>query len=132
MTVGTATATRKPGRRARLTVKRIDPWSTLKFSFIYGLVGLIVLVVAVTVLYGIVDAMGVLDSLRSFFSTVQSGQGSDDITQWFGFGRVMLATIIVGVVNVVLFTALATLTAFIYNICTDITGGVEVTLAERG
>ena len=43
----------------------------------------------------------------------------------------MLVAVVVGLVNVVLFTAFATLTAFIYNVCTDIVGGVEVTLSER-
>jgi hypothetical protein len=32
---------------------------------------------------------------------------------------------------VVLFTALMTLGAFVYNVCADLVGGVEVTLAER-
>ena len=31
----------------------------------------------------------------------------------------------------VLLTAMATIGAFIYNLCTDIVGGVEVTLADR-
>ena len=57
VTVGTAAGKGKKGRRARLTVKRIDPWSTLKFSFVYGLAGMIVLLVAVVVLYGVVEAM---------------------------------------------------------------------------
>lgn len=132
VTVGTAAAARKKGRRARLTVKRIDPWSTLKFSFVYGLAGMIVLLVAVIVLYGIVDAMGVISSLRSFFEDVQAGSTShSSIVAWFGFDRVLLVAFIVGLVNVVLFTAFATLTAFIYNVATDIVGGVEVTLAER-
>jgi isoprenylcysteine carboxyl methyltransferase (ICMT) family protein YpbQ len=131
MTVGTAATARRPGRRARLTIRRIDPWSTLKFSFFYGIAGMIVLIVSVVVLYGIVDAMGVIASLRSFFVSVQS-QNSSSITQWFGFGRVLLITVVVGVVNVVLFTAFATLTAFIYNVTTDLVGGVEITLAERG
>jgi uncharacterized membrane protein HdeD (DUF308 family) len=128
-TVGTAG--RRPGRRARLTVKRIDPWSTLKFSFVYGLVGLVVLLVAVSALYAIVDAMGVIASIKSFFDTVQSN-GANSVTQWFSFNRVILVAFLVGLVNVVLFTAFATLTAFIYNVCTDLVGGVEVTLAERG
>jgi hypothetical protein len=135
ITVGTAPVTRKKGRRARLTVKRIDPWTTLKFSFVYGIAGMVVLLVAVVVLYGVVDAMGVLSSLRTFLNTVGSDQtgggGTSGIVVWLGFGRVMLVAIVVGLINVVLFTAFATLTAFIYNVCTDIVGGVEVTLAER-
>jgi hypothetical protein len=129
-TVGAAATARKPSRRAKLTVSRVDPWSMLKFSFVYSLAGLIVLLVAVTVLYGIVDAMGVLDSIRSFVSDVKTSN-SDDILVWFSFSRVLLVTLLIGIVNVVLFTAFATLTAFIYNVCTDIVGGVEVTMSER-
>jgi hypothetical protein len=49
------------------------------------------------------------------------------ITAWGVIGTSML----IGAVNVVLFTALATLGAFIYNVCADLVGGVELTLAER-
>jgi hypothetical protein len=125
-----AAAARKPGRRARLTVTRVDPWSMLKFSFAYSLAGLVVLLVAVVVLYGIVDAMGVIDAIRSFVNDIKA-QNSNDILVWFGFSRVLLVTLLIGIVNVILFTAFATLTAFIYNVCTDIVGGVEVTMSER-
>jgi hypothetical protein len=139
MTVGTAPVTRKKGRRARLTLKRIDPWTTLKFSFVYGLAGMIVLMVSVVVLYGIVDAMGVIASLRSFVNDVGSSSVGSSSTSnsasalvvWLSFSRVMLIAVVIGLINVVLFTAFATLTAFIYNVCTDIVGGIEVTLAER-
>src|SRR2546421_12537578 len=99
VTVGTAAA-RKGGRRARLTVKRIDPWSTLKFSFVYSLAGLVVLLVAVVALYGIVDAMGVLDSIRSFLRDVE-GNKSGGIAAWMNFGRVFTVALIVGLINVI-------------------------------
>jgi hypothetical protein len=131
VTVGTAAA-RKRGRRARLTLKRIDPWTTLKFSFVYGVAGMVVLIVAVVVLYGVVDAMGVIGSLRSFLGDVSSnGNNGGGLADWLSFDRVLLLSFVVGLINVVLFTAFATLTAFIYHVCTDIVGGVEVTLAER-
>jgi hypothetical protein len=131
MTVGQAPVKGKKGRRARLTVKRIDPWSTLKFSFVYGLAGMIVLLVAVVVLYGVVDSMGVIDSIRSFLADVNSNPTGGGLVVWLSFNRVLLVAAVLGLVNVILFTAFATLTAFIYNVCTDIVGGVEVTLAER-
>lgn len=125
------TPARKGGRRARLTVKRIDPWSTLKFSFVYSLAGFVVLLVAVVALYGIVDAMGVIDSIRSFLRDVAQPKNGQGIGAWLGFGRVLTVAMVIGIINVILFTAFATLTAFIYNVCTDLVGGVEVTLAER-
>ncbi|HTR70999.1 MAG TPA: DUF3566 domain-containing protein [Mycobacteriales bacterium] len=132
VTVGTAAAARPKGRRAKLTVKRIDPWTTLKFAFVYGLAGTVVLLVTVIVLYGVVDAMGVIDSIRSFLGDVSSsGNSTGGLGAWLGFDRVLLVALVVGAINVVLFTAFATLTAFIYNVCTDIVGGIEVTLAER-
>ena len=132
VTVGAAAAARRGGRRARLTVKRIDPWSTLKFSFVYSLAGLVVLLVAVVALYAIVDAMGVIDSIRSFLRDVEGSKNGGGIAAWMSFGRVFSIALVVGLINVILFTAFATLTAFIYNVCTDLVGGIEVTLAERG
>jgi transmembrane protein DUF3566 len=38
---------------------------------------------------------------------------------------------VVGAINIVLFTALATVGAFVYNLCSDLVGGIELTLSER-
>ena len=46
-------------------------------------------------------------------------------------GMVFGGAAIIGVVNVVLFTALTTSARSIYNLCADLVGGIEVTLAER-
>ena len=127
----TTGSSRKGGRRARLTVKRIDPWSVLKFAFVYSLAGLVVLLVAVVALYAVVDAMGVINSIRTFLNDVDQPKSGQGIAVWLTFGRVMTVAIVIGIVNVILFTAFATLTAFVYNVCTELVGGVEVTLAER-
>ena len=121
-------------RRARLNLKRIDPWSVMKFSFAVSVVLFIVVVVATSVLYPALDAMGVwgevnhsLSDLVNASGGASAGTGGFRITAWGVIGTSML----VGAVNVVLFTALATLGAFIYNVCADLVGGVELTLAER-
>jgi hypothetical protein len=123
-------------RRARLNLKRIDPWSVMKFSFAVSVVLFIVVVVATSVLYLALDAMGVWTEVnQSLTELVNAGGGAAadsttggfKITAWGVIGTSML----IGAVNVVLFTALATLGAFIYNVCADLVGGIELTLAER-
>ena len=121
-------------RRARLNLKRIDPWSVMKFSFAVSIVLFIVVVVATSVLYLSLDAMGVWAKVNTSFTDLvnasggaSAGTGGFRITAWGVIGTSML----IGAVNVVLFTALATLGAFIYNVCADLVGGVELTLAER-
>jgi hypothetical protein len=119
-------------RRARLHVKRIDPWSVMKFSFAVSFVLFVVVIVATSVLYLALDAMGVFESVNKTLSdmigaTGSSGSDSFKITAKGVIGGAAL----LGLVNVVLFTALATLGAFIYNVCADLVGGIEVTLAEK-
>jgi hypothetical protein len=133
-TSGTGAAARGP-RRARLNLKRIDPWSVMKFSFAVSVVLFIVVVVATSVLYLALDAMGVWTEVNNSLKELVNASGGPDgsssggfrITAWGVIGTSML----IGAVNVVLFTALATLGAFIYNVCADLVGGVELTLAER-
>jgi hypothetical protein len=130
-----ASAAGRGPRRARLNLKRIDPWSVMKFSFAVSVVLFIVVVVATSVLYLALDAMGVWTEVNNSLKELVSASGGTDasssggfrITAWGVIGTSML----VGAVNVVLFTALATLGAFIYNVCADLVGGVELTLAER-
>ncbi|GAA4243855.1 hypothetical protein GCM10022255_004580 [Dactylosporangium darangshiense] len=119
-------------RRARLHLKRIDPWSVMKFAFAVSFVLFVVLIVATSVLYLALDAMDVFKSINQVLaelvsSTGSTGQSTFRITAKGVIGSAAL----LGVVNVVLFTALATLGSFIYNVCADLVGGIELTLAEK-
>lgn len=122
-------------RRARLRLKRVDPWSVMKFSFAVSIVLFIVMVVATTVLYIALDAMGVFDTVNDMLAMLMGTSSDTGGVDTDGIRitakGVIGAAALLGVVNMVLFTALATLGAFIYNVCADLVGGVEVTLAER-
>lgn len=122
-------AARPPApRRARLSLKRIDPWSVFVMSLIISLFLGVVLFVAVAVLYSLLDSMGVLTSIDTFAQDLQLVSAGQSV---IGKSRVLGVAAVVAAVDAVLLTVLATLFAFLYNLCASLTGGIEVTLAER-
>ncbi|MCX2731275.1 DUF3566 domain-containing protein [Saccharopolyspora sp. NFXS83] len=117
-------------RRASLQVKRLDPWSVLKLALVLSVAMFFVWMIAVAVLYGVLDGMGVWDSLNGTFTELTSPEDAAS-EELISAGRVFGVASIIGAINIVLFTALATVSAFIYNVAADFAGGVEVTLSER-
>ncbi|GIH05922.1 hypothetical protein Rhe02_39890 [Rhizocola hellebori] len=128
---GVTTGASRGPRRARLSIKRVDPWSVMKFSFAVSFVLLVVIIVATSVLYLALDAMDVFDSLNKTLAELFTSNGGGGDAFKITAGGVIGVSAILGAINVVLFTALMTLGAFVYNVCADLVGGVEVTLAER-
>jgi hypothetical protein len=120
-------------RRARLRLSRIDPWSVMKVSFLLAIAFGIVTVVSVFMVWSVLGAAGVWDSVNNTVSdTVSSGNNvsSFNIQDYLGMSRVLGFTMLVSVIDVVLITAVATLGAFLYNMAASLLGGIEVTLAE--
>ena len=125
-------ASRGP-RRARLQLRHVDTWSALKISLVVSIALFFVWMIAVAVLYGVLGGLGVFDTLNDLIGQLSSssgeaaGTGGDVISGTVVFG----GAAVIGAVNIVLLTALCTVAAFVYNLCSDLVGGLEVTLAER-
>jgi hypothetical protein len=121
-----------PARRAHLAVIRLEPWSVMKFSFMISLVGWVVLFVMVAALWWVLSKIGVFHSIEGSVSNLTSGKDSTGVSasNWFSASRVLGYTMLVGAVNVILITALATIGSVVYNLVTHIAGGIEVTLKE--
>ncbi|WP_372727219.1 DUF3566 domain-containing protein [Nocardioides sp.] len=122
----------RPTRRARLRMSRIDPWSVMKTSFLLSIAFGVVTVVSVLMVWSVLGAAGVWESINQTVQDVLGGQQSTtfDIQNYVGTSRVLGFTMLVAVIDVVLLTAIATLGAFLYNMAAALLGGIEVTLTE--
>jgi hypothetical protein len=125
--VGTA---RRGPRKARLVIKHIDPWTVMKLSFVVSIVMLAVCVVAVAIIYGVLGKMGVWTQINTLVNEVSPTTTSTAFHSPVSAGRVVGVAAVVGAINVVLLTALSTLGAAIYNLISDLVGGIEVTLTD--
>ena len=125
-------------RRAKVAVTRVDPWSVMKISFSLFVALGIVILVAVALLWWVLDSSGVFDQvsqsiLKITGTTDTSGNptsGSFQLQNYIGIGRVMGVTTILVVINTILLTALATLGAFLFNLSAGLVGGIDITLTE--
>lgn len=116
--------------RASMQIRRIDPWSTLKVSLVLSVALFFVWMIAVAFLYLVLGGMGVWSKLNSNVGDLlnnASGSNAELVSSGTIFGGAFL----IGLVNIVLLTAMATIGAFVYNLTTDLIGGIEVTLADR-
>jgi len=123
---------KRTARQAHLTVARVEPWSVMKFSFVVSLVAFVILFVAVFVLYSVLSGLGVFDSLQRVVQSVTSSQTSSGVNAkvWFSASKVLGYTALLGSLNIVLITAMATIGSVVYNLTSRLVGGVEVTLRE--
>lgn len=120
-------------RRARFRITRVDPWSVMKTSLLFSVAFAIITWVAVYIIWTIIGASGVLESLNQALTDVLASPNDPNpslIKDLLSINKVMGVTTLIVIANTIIFTALATLFAFLYNLSANIFDGLEVTLAE--
>lgn len=120
----------RPPRQAALQLKRLDPWSVLKLALVLAVVLFLIWLVAVGVIYGVLDGIGVWDRLNGTYADLVSGEAQSG-SPLISAARVFTLAAVVGAINSLLFAVAVTVGAFVYNVSADLVGGIEVTLSER-
>ncbi len=117
---------RKPRvRKVTRIVRHVDPWSVFKIATLAFLVLYVVVLTASVLLWNVAYATGTIDNLERFFESF--GWSSFE----FNGGEIYHAGWIAGLFAVVGFTGLAVLGATLFNLITDIVGGVRFTVLEE-
>ncbi|MDO5681239.1 MAG: DUF3566 domain-containing protein [Propionibacteriaceae bacterium] len=120
-------------RKARLRLAQIDPWSVMKTAFLFSVAAGIVLWVATGTIWAVISASGMFQEINKIVGDIIQTPGDDTpfrIQDYINTSKVMGTAALIAVIDVVIFTALATLGAFLYNLASAMIGGLELTLAE--
>ncbi|GGI03075.1 DUF3566 domain-containing protein [Egicoccus halophilus] len=112
--------------RRRLTVKRIDPWSMLKFGVVVNLALLAVGLLVATVVWMVIDRLQLVDQACSIALDV--GFTACGVNA----GNLFRALILLGLLGVVVQTAVFVFLAFLYNLIADLTGGLTLGVVDEG
>jgi hypothetical protein len=98
---------------------------------VLSVAGFLAWMLAVGLLYSVLAGMGVWDQLNGTYSDLTSVSDRGGGQELISAGGVFGVAALIGLVNIVLITAMCTVGAFIYNASADLAGGIEVTLSER-
>jgi transmembrane protein DUF3566 len=123
---GSKRASPARSRQAKVVLRKVGPWSVLKVSFFFYLCVLVVILGAMMILYAILGAIGALDSLTRLIRDLFADQSFQIHGGWL-FSRGLS----IGLALVVLWTLINVFIVFLYNLLSDVVGGIEVTLSER-
>jgi hypothetical protein len=114
------------GRRTRRVVRRIDVWTVFKMSLLFYLCVFLVFMVAGLVLWNIAGYFNVITSVQKFIKSIFELQSFS-----FHSSVVLEALAVGGLVMVALATMANVLAALIYNLISDVVGGVQLVVLEE-
>ena len=111
-------------RRVRRVIRKIDPWTVLKVSLILNAIGALMYVLGVWVMWSLAIQRGIPDKFADIvanFSLVFTPNGE----------LYFRAVVFSAIVFFVTMTGLFTLGAVMYNLISDVVGGVELIVLEE-
>jgi len=117
---------RKPRvRRVTRVVRHVDPWTVFKIALVANIVMYLIVLTAGVLLWNVAYATGTVDNVERFFESF--GWSSFD----FNGGQIYHSAWIGGLFLVIGFTGLAVLFATLFNLITDLVGGMRFTVLEE-
>jgi hypothetical protein len=110
--------------RRRLTVRRLDPWSVLKFGAVANLALLAIGLLVAGVVWFVIDRLDLVDQACSIALDVGFTQCG------INAGNLFRALILLGLLWMVVQTAVLVFLAFLHNLIADLTGGLAISVID--
>jgi hypothetical protein len=122
------------GERTRVEIRSVGPWSVLKFSLLFYFCVMLIVWIALLIIYLLLSAAGAVDSLAKLLGyLVVSGPSSTRGPTPVRIDGVQVFTylFVAGCVLTVAWALVNLFVALIYNLISDVIGGLEITLADK-
>jgi Transmembrane domain of unknown function (DUF3566) len=112
-------------RRVTRVIRDIDVWSVFKVGLVFHLVLFVIVLIAVTLLWGVANSTGTIDNVENFFESFGWETFSFDGSALFGnFAAFGLLAALLG-------SASWVIGAVMFNLITELVGGLRVTVLEE-
>jgi len=116
-------------RRVRRIIRKIDPWTTLKVSAVVWAVLGLAFVLGAVIFWSVLDRAGIPDRLVEFMVEITLiEEGADPFANTEQFLRFLIFGSVLGWI---LLTGTSVAIAVIYNLVSDVVGGLEVVVLEE-
>ena len=112
-------------RRVTRVIREIDPWSAFKVGLAFHLVVYFTVLIASVLLWSVASATGTIDNIERFLMSF--GWESFQFHGW----TLLLNEILLGLMLVALLTIVWVLGATMFNLITDLVGGIRVSVLEE-
>jgi hypothetical protein len=115
-----------PVQRVRRVLRKIDPWTVLKVSLVFNAIMALVTVLGTIIFWSVFVNAGIPERLNELALLIglENGITLDGPTYF----RVVL---LLAVAGTIMLTGFFTLAAVVYNLISDLVGGVEVVVLEE-
>ena len=112
-------------RRVTRVIREIDPWSAFKVGLAFHLVVYFTMLIASVLLWSVASATGTIDNIERFLMSF--GWESFQFHGW----TLLMNEILLGLLLVALLTIVWVLGATMFNLITDLVGGIRVSVLEE-
>ncbi|MDW3220291.1 MAG: DUF3566 domain-containing protein [Acidimicrobiales bacterium] len=119
-------AGRLRARKVRRLVRHVEPWSVLKVSLLFYFCLWVILLIAGVILWSFAVGSGTIDNVENFIKELFALDSFE-----FNADEIFRASAIGGLVLVVAGSGFTVLMAVLFNLISDVTGGVRFTVVEE-